>query len=99
MGDLYDPFNQSRRMNQEQKDRRLLMLGIFGFMAADVVPGSVPALTDIARPYDGNIMSPFSESEGFFGFAIEPTTTAVQSSSEAVSSAVESASDVVSALL
>ena len=75
------------------------MLGIFGFMAADVVPGSVPALTDIARPYDGNIMSPFSESEGFFGFAIEPTTTAVQSSSEAVSSAVESASDVVSALL
>jgi len=68
-------------------------------MAADNVPGSVPALTAIARPYDGQIMSPFSTDEGFFGFSTEATTAAVQSSSAAVSSAVESASDVVSAIL
>jgi len=106
--DLYDPFGLFKKMPAEKKERRLLMeinngrlamLGIFGFMAADNVPGSVPALTAIARPYDGQIMSPFSTDEGFFGFSTEATTAAVQSSSAAVSSAVESASDVVSAIL
>jgi len=106
--DLYDPFGFARNMDAETKERRLLMeinngrlamLGIFGFMAADVVPGSVPGLAGIARPYAGNIMSPFSENEGFFGFSSDATAAAVGSSSEAVSSAVASASDVVSALL
>jgi len=100
--DLYDPFGVNKKMSAEKKERRLLMeinngrlamLGIFGFMAADAVPGSVPALIDIARPYDGQIMAPFSVDEGFFGFA------AIQSSTEAVSSAVQSASDVVSTIL
>ena len=34
------------------------MLGIFGFMSASKVPGSVPVLTFIP-PYDGNYMIPF----------------------------------------
>ena len=34
------------------------MLGIFGFLAASKVPGSVPVLSFIP-PYDGNYMVPF----------------------------------------
>ena len=67
--DLYDPFGFNGKMTQEQKDKRLVMevnngrlamIGIFGFMAADAVPGSVPALSKIAIPYDGDIMAPFA---------------------------------------
>merc|ERR1712161_84982 len=66
--DLYDPFGLFKKMSAEKKERRLLMeinngrlamLGIFGFLAADKVPGSVPSLNDIAIPYDGNVMAPF----------------------------------------
>jgi len=66
---LYDPFGLFKKMSQEKKDKRLVMevnngrlamIGIFGFMAADVVPGSVPALNDLAQPYDGDIMAPFA---------------------------------------
>jgi len=65
--DLFDPFNFSKRATEEAKARgriveinngRLAMLGIFGFVSADCVPGSVPLLTDIAIPYAGNIMEP-----------------------------------------
>ena len=47
--DLYDPFGFSKKMSAESKERRLVMevnngrlamIGIFGFMAADAVPGS-----------------------------------------------------------
>lgn len=67
--DLYDPFGFSKKMSQETKDKRLVMevnngrlamIGIFGFMAADAVPGAVPALSGIAQPYDGDIMAPFA---------------------------------------
>eukprot|EP00548_Thalassiothrix_antarctica_P003626 CAMPEP_0194147170 /NCGR_PEP_ID=MMETSP0152-20130528/22562_1 /TAXON_ID=1049557 /ORGANISM="Thalassiothrix antarctica, Strain L6-D1" /LENGTH=253 /DNA_ID=CAMNT_0038847871 /DNA_START=66 /DNA_END=827 /DNA_ORIENTATION=- len=66
--DLYDPFGFSKNRSEEDKARglavetnngRLAMLGIFGFLAADKVPGSVPGLVGIATPYDGNIMIPF----------------------------------------
>jgi len=66
---LYDPFNLSKDMTDEDREKRLVMevnngrlamIGIFGFLAADAVPGSVPALAGIARPYDGNVMIPFS---------------------------------------
>merc|ERR1719384_2173250 len=51
--DLYDPFGFNKKMSEETKERRLVcelnngrlaMLGIFGFLSADKVPGSVPAL-------------------------------------------------------
>jgi hypothetical protein len=41
------------------------MIGIFGFLAADQVPGSVPALNNIAIPYLGDPMIPF---EGQFSY-------------------------------
>jgi len=66
---LYDPFGLFKKMNDELKAKRLnmeinngrlAMIGIFGFMAADKVPGSVPFLDPYAQPYDGNIMAPFA---------------------------------------
>jgi hypothetical protein len=66
---LYDPFRISKNMPEKKREKRLLaeinngrlaMFGIFGLLAADVVPGSVPILAGTARPYDGNIMVPFS---------------------------------------
>mmetsp|Transcript_11385 Transcript_11385/g.33957 ORF Transcript_11385/g.33957 Transcript_11385/m.33957 type:complete len:247 (+) Transcript_11385:295-1035(+) len=71
--DLYDPFNLNKQ-TPEQKAKGLIMeinngraamLGIFGFMAASKVPGSVPALGFIPH-YDGNYMIPF---EGQFTLA------------------------------
>ena len=72
--DLYDPFGFNKKMTEETKERRLIaeinngraaMLGIFGFISADAVSGSVPLLNDIAIPYSGNVMVPF---EGQFSY-------------------------------
>lgn len=73
--DLYDPFGYTRKLSRENKDRRLLMevnngrlamLGIFGFLCADTIEGSVPALKDIAIAYDGQVMAPFAADGSFF---------------------------------
>ena len=75
--DLVDPlgWNGLKKMSAEKKERgliselnngRLAMIGIFGFLAADKVEGSVPALTSIAIPYSGDPMVPF---EGQFSYA------------------------------
>mmetsp|Transcript_11796 Transcript_11796/g.17303 ORF Transcript_11796/g.17303 Transcript_11796/m.17303 type:complete len:253 (+) Transcript_11796:83-841(+) len=66
---LFDPFNFHTNMSEEAKARgllkeinngRLAMLGIFGFVSAETIPGSVPALANIVKPYSGEIMAPFS---------------------------------------
>merc|ERR1712071_343698 len=73
--DLYDPFGLSKKMTDEKKEKRLsmeinngrlAMLGIFGFLSADKIPGSVPLLKGIAIPYDGDVMTPFSADFSFF---------------------------------
>jgi len=72
--DLYDPFGFNKNMSEETKERRLIcelnngrlaMIGIFGFLAADKVEGSVPLLNGIAMPYGGDPMIPF---EGQFSY-------------------------------
>jgi len=66
---LYDPFGYSKDMTEEQKAKglvtelnngRLAMIGIMGFLAAQEVPGSVPALTNLVQPYAGEVMAPFT---------------------------------------
>jgi hypothetical protein len=67
--DLFDPFGTVKKYLDTPEKRargrlveinngRAAMLGIFGFLAASKVPGSVPALTFIP-PYEGNYMVPF----------------------------------------
>lgn len=71
---LYDPFKFSKNMSQDVKDRRLIaevnngrlaMLGIFGFVSAQTIPGSVPLLADIVKPYTGEVMAPFEANWSF----------------------------------
>jgi len=74
--DLYDPFGNSKNASPEKKARgllieinngRLAMLGVFGFLAASKVPGSVPLLTDRIPPYNGEYMIPFEGNFNLFG--------------------------------
>eukprot|EP00967_Tisochrysis_lutea_P053301 scaffold66262_cov29-Tisochrysis_lutea.AAC.3 len=66
--DLYDPFKFSKNASEEKKaagllkeinNGRLAMLGIMGFLAEAKVPGSVPLLTGLIKPYGGEVMAPF----------------------------------------
>merc|ERR1719223_481316 len=65
---FYDPFKLNKKMTDEVKERRLLieinngrlaMLGIFGFLSEQTIPGSVPLLGGIVQPYSGEVMAPF----------------------------------------
>jgi len=65
---LFDPFGFSTKKSAEAKaeglvkeinNGRLAMIGIFGFISADKVEGSVPLLKSIAIPYSGEPMAPF----------------------------------------
>jgi len=77
--DLYDPFGFSKKSSEEKKERglvaevnngRLAMLGIFGFLTADKMPGAVPVLDNLGVPipYDGNCMIPFEGNFVLNGF-------------------------------
>lgn len=66
---FYDPFKLSKNMAEDKKEKRLLaeinngrlaMLGIFGFLSEQTIPGSVPVLSGIVKPYAGEVMAPFS---------------------------------------
>jgi len=68
---LYDPLNRNNKMTDEVKEKRLVMeinngrlamLGIFGFISAGEVEGSVPALKGVIPHYDGDVMVPFATS-------------------------------------
>lgn len=70
---LYNPFPRKdiAVMTEEQKQRRLVselnngrlaQIGIFGFISAGMVEGSVPALTGVIPHYDGDVMAPFATS-------------------------------------
>lgn len=65
---LFDPFGQSKNKSEEKKARglkaeinngRLAMIGIFSFVTAETMPGSVPMLTNLVKSYDGNYWAPF----------------------------------------
>ena len=44
----------------------LAILGIFGFLCVDTIPGSVPALQDIAIPYEDKVMVLFEGQYFYF---------------------------------
>merc|ERR1712087_616846 len=66
---FYDPFKLGKNMSEETKEKRLraeinngrlAQLGIFGFLCEQTIPGSVPVLSGIVQPYDGEVMAPFT---------------------------------------
>jgi Chlorophyll A-B binding protein len=59
---------KEKRLIAEINNGRLAQLGIFGFLCADAIPGSVPALNDIATAYSGNPMVPFEGQFSYFHF-------------------------------
>mmetsp|Transcript_31245 Transcript_31245/g.75526 ORF Transcript_31245/g.75526 Transcript_31245/m.75526 type:complete len:259 (+) Transcript_31245:146-922(+) len=63
---LYDPFGLSKNKSEEAKARglkaeinngRLAMLGLFGFICEQTIPGSVPVLGGIVKPYAGDLIA------------------------------------------
>ena len=65
---LYDPFGASKQRTAEQKangllveinNGRLAMLGIMAFLSEAKIPGAVPALSGVVKPYAGECMAPF----------------------------------------
>jgi len=78
--DLFDPFGLSKNASPEKKEKGLLaeinngraaMLGIMGFLAAQKVPGSVPALEGLVKPYAGEVMAPFSATDAGLPFVTD----------------------------
>jgi len=69
---LWDPFGFTTKLSEESKAKklkaeinngRLAMIGLMSLLAASRVPGSVPALEGLIKPYSGNVMIPFT---GYF---------------------------------
>ena len=66
---MYDPLGLARFMSDEMKEQRLrseinngrlAMLGIMGFLSEQTIPGSVPILKGVVKPYSGEVMAPFA---------------------------------------
>jgi hypothetical protein len=71
---LFDPLGASKKRSPEAKAKglraeinngRLAQLGIFGFLCEQTIPGSVPLLTGVVKPYVGEVMAPFSADFSF----------------------------------
>jgi len=65
---LYDPLRFSAKKTNEEKEfgllaeinnGRLAMIGIFGFLCEQTIPGSIPGLTGLVKDYSGEVMAPF----------------------------------------
>merc|ERR1719156_167643 len=66
---LFDPFGFTQTLDEEEKAKkrlreiqngRLAMIGLFSLISEARVPGAVPALSGLIKPYDGEVMGPFT---------------------------------------
>merc|ERR1712118_282874 len=67
---LFDPFGFTADLSEEEKatklyreinNGRLAMLGLFSLISEARVPGAVPALAGLIKPYDGEVMAPLTD--------------------------------------
>merc|ERR1712125_64780 len=57
---LFDPFGFTKKLSEADKAKKLNIEVNNGCLAEAKVPGSVPALSGLIKPYTGEIMAPFS---------------------------------------
>merc|ERR1711971_537695 len=69
---LFDPFGFTADLSEEEKatklyreinNCRLAMLGLFSLISEARVPGAVPALSGLIKPYSGEVMGPFAAAD------------------------------------
>merc|ERR1719206_1229729 len=77
---LYDPFGFNTDLSEEEKanklnieinNGRLAMLGLFSLISEARVPGAVPALAGLIKPYGGEVMAPFTEADANLAYVTD----------------------------